>query len=707
MYRKLFLLVITSLTTLLFAESLLAMQEDSWPQNDQSDTVLNLVGENAGREDGQKQAELLEEELSAYSQPAQPQPDDPWWQNHIQRPILETPNNSFVYIPLEELVVAALNNSRKIHIAKIDGFVEQEKVVQQEAEFDWAAFAESLFINTNQQTGSGLEAGVGIARLNQQDVTNNVGIRRKNEIGGTFEAKQDLRLLRSNSLFTDPEDPAFSQLTLRYNQPLLRDGGLLVNHGQIVLAQLDADATVADSQAEITQILVQVVEAYWNVYRLRCRYVVQKELVDEIKRLLDDLSRRTKIDARPSLIGEAESEIATQLAELAATKTQLIQAQLQLVRIIGDRNLGQFGELIPITHSPPMQLDVSPQTAIGLALQNRPELRAVAKRIERSQLVNQISIRQLLPSLALIMETSVNGVNADFKLGRSLGDQYSEGGPSYSIGLNYELPFGNRGARSRHRQSELELARELATLEDTVDQVRLEVENALAGLTGANNQFSIRQESIEKADQVVRSLLKRREIFPDEFDQVSQLYVRQILDAQQRKATAEVAIIDLFFEFATTTIKLREATGTLLNNQGFGTDCGFVNDTYCQNDLQQGNHVPTAPHAIPEQTQVLQQANHFPAGNDLRVASKVPAMNQPTQQPHQPVINHQSRYPLQAIQQTVSEQAPRQDQLIPVRSFEKSGSAQASSNRVARKPTPENQPSGRYPLEDQVQKHRE
>ena len=487
-----------------------------------------------------------------------------WWTDDIKEPLIELPQQKLLLISLDSLIHSALVHSKQISVARIDGFVEQEKITQQDATFDWSVFVNTLFTSTNQQTGSGLDAGVGNDRLIQQDFSKDFGLKRTNHLGGQFEATQNLRALDSNSLFTDPDRPGFSELAIRYNQPLLRDGGRLVNYGQVIFAQLNAGATMAESEAEIVNVLTEVVQAYWELYRLRSRYVVQKELVAQIRTLLEDISQRKKIDAQQSLIGQAESELSTQLATLAQTRTQLAQAQHRLIRAVGDRSLTQASELIPSTDTPRFDLEVDPQSALTLALQHRPEIRAAVQRIHSAELLSEISEHQLKPGLALILEASANGVNGDFEIAKSFGDQFSKGGPSFVVGLNYDLPFGNRAANSRLRESRLLLAREVANMEDVVDQVRLEVFESVAGLRGASRQFGIRNDAIDKSDVVVRSLLRRRQIYPEKFDQVSQLYVREILDAQQRKAAAELAVIDLQFDFAVTTIQLRKAMGTLL-----------------------------------------------------------------------------------------------------------------------------------------------
>ena len=358
-----------------------------------------------------------------------------WWSSEITRPVLEAKDARPVVVSLDQLVVGALNASQRVRIAQIDGFVEQEIVTQEAANFDWNVFTENLFTGTNQPTESDLDAGTGIRRLLQDDFNNDVGLKRTNVFGGEFEVKQNVKFLSSNSEFLDPNNQAFTQLTLRYNQPLLRDGGYLVNYGQVILAQLNADSVVAESEAEILEVIEEIVRAYWDVYRLRSTYVIQRQLVQKINSLLQDIRKRTRIDASPALVGQAEAELATQTARLGAFRTDLIAAQIRLVRAVGDRNLAQFSELIPVGEVPPFEIEIDSQHALAVALSSRPEVRAAGRKISSSELLKDISYRNLLPNLALIFETSVAGVSGDFDFGKSLGDQFSERRPQCVRGV--------------------------------------------------------------------------------------------------------------------------------------------------------------------------------------------------------------------------------------------------------------------------------
>jgi outer membrane protein TolC len=352
---------------------------------------------------------------------------------------------------------------------------------------------------------------------------------------------------------------------MRYTQPLLRDGGRLVNEGQVVLAQLQAEASNAAYQTEINDVLQRVVQAYWELYRSRADYCIRKALVSDTQELLKELDRRRRIDAQPALIAQVESQLKGQLADLGAALVKIQRAQYELVRQVGDRNLDAPLELIPqeIPLAEPIQLDLN--AVFSTAIQNRGELRSSLKKIQSSQVSKNIAQNQLLPKLAMILETSASGINGGYKFMESFGDQFSERAPTYSVGFAYEYPIGNRASQSRARQAGITLAREITTFEDTIDQIRKEVRESVASLEGYVGQAQNRKKAVELADTEVKALLERRLKFPAEFDQVSQLYIRTYLDALQRRAQAEQALVSAHVEYSLALVQLRRALGILVS----------------------------------------------------------------------------------------------------------------------------------------------
>jgi outer membrane protein TolC len=287
--------------------------------------------------------------------------------------------------------------------------------------------------------------------------------------------------------------------------------------------------------------------------------------VSDTQELLKELERRRRIDAQPALIAQVESQLKGQLADLGAGMVKIQRAQYELVRQVGDRNLDTPLELIPqeIPLAEPIQFDL--QAVFSTAIQNRGELRSSLKKIQSTQVSRNIAQNQLLPKLAMILETSASGINGNYKFMESFGDQFSERAPTYSVGFTYEYPIGNRAAQSRARQAGHTFAREIMTFEDTIDQIRKEVRESVASLEGYVGQAENRKKAVELADAEVKALLERRLKFPAEFDQVSQLYIRTYLDALQRRAQTEQALVSAHVDYSLSLVQLRRALGILVS----------------------------------------------------------------------------------------------------------------------------------------------
>jgi outer membrane protein TolC len=489
-------------------------------------------------------------------------PEQPSWQAMISIPQL-SPSNS-VNISLSAIVPAALQFSKQIKVVQLQQVVTTEQVTQSAAQFDWQLFARKLWVDTNQPTGSDLTAGAEISRLRQEQWSGDAGLRRTNLLGGQFETSQNLQLQNSNSTFFDPEKQGLSKLTLKYNQPLLQKGGRLVNEGQIVLAQINTEVATADTRAKINDTIVSVVAAYWKIYRLRGEYCIQKALVDSTEKLVEELELRRKIDAQKSLIAQSYSLLASQRAELQASIVRIQQAQHELVRFVGDRTLDNFEELVPSDEPFLGTINYDLNSSFATALENRGELQALIRRIKSAELSRNIAQHEILPQLSLILETSASGLNGNYEVFKSVGDQFSLGGPSATAGLEFSVPVGNRLARSRARQTNVQLAAAIAAFDNAVDQVRQEVRDAISAVEGYSTQIENLSRAVSQSEIEVASMLERRLIFPSELDQVSQLYVREYLNALQRRATAERSLAGARGDFALAIVRLRYALGTIL-----------------------------------------------------------------------------------------------------------------------------------------------
>ena len=75
------------------------------------------------------------------------------------------------------------------------------------------------------------------------------------------------------------------------------------------------------------------------------------------------------------------------------------------------------------------------------------------------------------------MEGYARGLNGNYNFGSSLGDQFSQGAPSYSGGLTYQRPYNNVTAKAIMREKRLEMQKLLFDLDNALLVVSAEVES--------------------------------------------------------------------------------------------------------------------------------------------------------------------------------------------------------------------------------------
>jgi outer membrane protein len=467
-------------------------------------------------------------------------------------------------IPLsvETLVGMSLTNSPRVQVLRLQPLIEQQRIGEAEGRFDWAVFLRNRWLDTSRPAGSELDVGVPQARLVERNLQTDGGLRRVNAYGGQLEAAQALNGMDSNSQFIAPAQQALTNLTLRYSQPLLRDRGTLVNQGQIIIARHQGDAASAVSRGELADHTLAVVEAYWDIYRLRAHVASQKRLCEATQSLLERLRRRQQIDASRVILIQAESTALSRDAALVGVRGELRRAQNHLIKLVGPTTWDSSVELLP-TESPYLEpLEVSLDHVLASAVENRPEVIASLEKIRAAEISKTIHENQLLPQLALVLENSLYGLRGDYDLARSWADQFSRGRPTYSAALNFEYSLSNQTARARLRRAQLQAARDVAAMAEVVQQVRLEVMNAVLELEIAHEQLHIRRTAKELCALELESMERRRLLFP-EADRIATLTLQELLDSQQRLALAEREYADSEAACAVAILRLRRAEGTL------------------------------------------------------------------------------------------------------------------------------------------------
>lgn len=420
----------------------------------------------------------------------------PWWTENENSRL--NPHIAAQGWTLEQLIWLAVENSPLVQSVLVEPQILQAQAAATNGQFDPSSFVESIFQDSSNPVGNTLTTGTA-GRLNDHIWNNSSGLRAKNTLGGLAELSQDFNFKDSNSNFFTPENQADTKMLMRYTQPLMRGAGKTYNRSSYVVAALAADESMLDASKKIQEHAFSITSTYWELAAARANYKQIERGLKSLQELHDQLVGRSDIDTLRSQQLRAESAIFKQRAAQAKAWAQVQAAEANLRASVAAPLLRNASgeELIPLTLPADWKSMVSREDELTTALNYHPEIQAIRTSLQASRVRLQVAENELRPTLNLVMEGYVRGLNGDFDAAKSFGDQFTTGSPSYSAAFSYLRPVNNTAAKAILRERRLELRRTLLELDHTLLTVGAAVEGNVAQL----------QASFSELESAVRSTL--------------------------------------------------------------------------------------------------------------------------------------------------------------------------------------------------------
>ncbi len=504
---------------------------------------------------------------------AAPQVDvSAWWEHHVgdsQRPSAES-----VAVSAHELVLHALVQSQHVMAVSQGPLIQQENVLKAIADFDPAVFFESRWDDLNNPVGNTLTTG-GPNRFNDHHWVTKGGLRQKTRLGGTIELSQDIGLQDTNSIFFLPKQQAATRMTLGLNQPLLRRAGREYNESAILLAEIETNIAEQDLSRDLQDHAFAVIQAYWELYLQRALYLQRHRSHEQAINILTELQSREQIDSLRSQIARARAAVAIRKAGVQRAMLSTQTAQSRIVTLTNNpiwRNVGAV-ELTPLEAPATTRAAIDLHSSFQTALHYRPEVAKHMEEIREAQIRLGISKNELLPQLDLVLQTYVAGLDGNYDVANSIGNQFADGSPSYSAGFLFQVPLGNRAAQAEYRRRESQAAQLMHELNAVLSQVSLEVEVAYAEVQATYHELRGRYEAMLATDEELRYLFDRWRLLPGE-DRAVSFVLEELLDAQDRQTEAEAAYVRSQVAYTIANFSLQRASGSLLH---FGEPMNFTN----------------------------------------------------------------------------------------------------------------------------------
>ncbi|HLM62106.1 MAG TPA: TolC family protein, partial [Pyrinomonadaceae bacterium] len=457
---------------------------------------------------------------------------------------------------LEDVITLALQNNNDIDSSKINVQIAEFNLKAARGVYDPQLVGESYYERRTTPTASTIGGAGAGGSVTQSDFRNNFGASGFSPYaGGSYTADFTTARTTTNNqnALLNPQYP--SSLNLTYVQPLWRGLRFDNNRRNIEIAKKNLSLTDAQFRGRAIEVIAQVEQAYWNlVFALR-NLQVQIDAVKQARTQLESNQRLvSKGVLAPIDIIAATTQITTFEQSVYTAQEDVTRAENNLKTLmLPDRTAVEWSR--PITPISEVSLEpprVALELAVADALKNRPEITQLQTNGEINQIderyfrdqskpqinlvanytsaglagsaneisrttntvnpdllarINQLSAAQNLPPLVIQPTTTISSPPENLVGGLfgSLGGLLSQRYPTYRVGVQISLPFGNRVAEANLGRS---LAQGTQIRNQRAQQEQLieaEVRNSLQALRSAEARRASALASRQSAEQLYES----------------------------------------------------------------------------------------------------------------------------------------------------------------------------------------------------------
>ena len=359
-----------------------------------------------------------------------------------------------------------------------------------------------------------------------------------------------------------------SSLAFEARQPLLRGAGTKVNLAPLRIAQLRAEQSLWEvKQATLAQVR-SVEEAYWDLQAA----LVTLDAMEFVLPLVTEVVRIERYRAQSERATRADVARATiqsdqfQQQRLRA-RNGVVEKELRLRNLMGLEVVDGV-RLVPVDLPTRESFTLDHAAAVANAIEHRPDLVRQRLGVRIREMEYDIARNGLKPQLDLraIYRTSGNGQQLDDSLQLMSDFQYS----TWTLGLMFSIPLGNRAAKANLRAEEQQLFRERALLRQATQNISFRLMDMIreAETTFAEYELALRR--VQNTQEWLRAARIRFSNPPPAGGSqdwlLLALYDYQAALRQQIDATTDAGL--LLARYNTQLARIEEAQGILLENRG-------------------------------------------------------------------------------------------------------------------------------------------
>ena len=433
----------------------------------------------------------------------------------------------------------------------------------------------------------------GINPLVERAYTSTFAIQQSFLTGTTVNLALDNSSTRLNDPRYDFNPMTASTLGISITQPLLQGFGRSVNSREIHIARNNREVADLTFKLQVETTVAAVMELYWDLVAFNENVRVAQEAIGAATRLYEDNQKQVAQGTlAPIEVTRAEAQIAAAQQQFTAAQTQVLQQETIIKTALSRTGVASpslaDAHIIP---TDPIRIpdveSISPiQDMTAMALAARPELAQSRIQIQNQELTIRGSQNALRPSVSAVANLTNSALagqsnplpaapgaphsNNGFFIGgygTVLSQLFARNFPSYSLGLNVDIPLRNRSAQAQAINDELTLRQQQLALQRLENQVRVDVHNALIALTQARALY----QSAAKARVLQAATLDAEQ----KKLAMGASTVYAVIQDQQTLTAAESTEVAAKATYAKARVEMDRATGEILARHDISMDEAF------------------------------------------------------------------------------------------------------------------------------------
>jgi outer membrane protein len=403
----------------------------------------------------------------------------------------------------------------------------------------------------------------------------------------------DTSRISQNSYRNDFNPSLSGDFNLSISQRLLQGWGLALNSRNIKIARNNLRVSDLTFQQQVITTVASVMNLYWDLVSFNEDRKVRQQAVALAEKLYNDNKKQVEIGTMaPIEIVKAEAEVAQRQQELIVSETQLLQQETILKNALSRTGVASpslaEARIVPTDRIRLPEREILPPASelVVKAMESRPDIAQTDLQIENAKITLSGVKNSLRPSLDVVGSFKNNGLVGEVNqlpqpaipgvsagvtpeqralaanqfflggLGGLMNQLMSRNFPDYGVAFQLNIPLRNRSAQADVTRSQLTLRQSEIRQQQQVNQLRVEVQNALITVQQARARYNSSVKARVLQEQTLDAEQKKYALG------ASTIYF--VIQAQRDLALARSTEVAALASYGKSKVEMDRATGQTL-----------------------------------------------------------------------------------------------------------------------------------------------